>query len=155
MIPVLTVFELDADALPAANRLYRSLDFPPSDPVCARTFAMRDARGIVALGRLLRHPDGALELGGIWTAERWRGRGLARRMVTALLRRAEAGAAIHCVAVDEVAALYAGFGFAAPSHAVPESIVAKVAAAQRVHPATLLVRPGSPRRRESVRAAAH
>ena len=140
MIDLPPVIELGPDELCAANDVYRTIGFWPSDPRSARTFAMHGNDDLVALGRLRTHADGALELGGIWTAERWRRRGLAHRMVTALLDEVPKARPVHCIAVATIAGLYRGLGFAEPRDAIPSSIAANVEAARRVHPATLLVR---------------
>jgi GNAT superfamily N-acetyltransferase len=149
MLVDLTAHLLEPDRIPDANRIYRELSFSPIEADRDRAFCMADGRGLAALGRLVQHPDGAWELGGIWTAERWRGRGLARRMVLRLLSEAPAACRLHCLAIAHLTGFYESFGFRRIrcGEPTPTSIAARaehcrrLAEAGALHPSVLLVRP--------------
>ena len=140
-----------------ANAQYRAIRFEATPPGAVALVAeLAGAR--VGLGRLVAHVPGVSELGGIWTDEAARGRGVARAMVTALLARLEPGsqgstagdarpgepssrggepgatgdrAGRHvawCIPFAHLAAFYRSFGFADCPSPWPSPIAAKVAA---------------------------
>lgn len=123
----------------AAER-YRELRFAASPP---------GTRGLVAelggarigLGRLIEHAPGVFELGGIWTDEAARNRGVARAMVAALLEQAPKGP-LWCVPFAHLAAFYETFGFEVARPPYPGPIAAKHAdcVAQHLPSVVVLVR---------------
>jgi ribosomal protein S18 acetylase RimI-like enzyme len=100
---------LVGDALVEANVIYAGLGFEPSRANDA-TFAMRQAAGFVTLGRVQRHDDGTLEIGGFWVAPEVRGQGLARRMVARVIAALPAGREVWCIPFLELEAFYTSFG---------------------------------------------
>jgi len=101
-----------------ANRVYASVDFEPSPAETVQLVAIVGG-AIVGLGRLGAVGGGAVELGGMWTAESARGTGVAAAMVRALLARAGA-ADVWCVPFRPLVDYYARFGFAeVPPSAAP------------------------------------
>jgi GNAT superfamily N-acetyltransferase len=113
-----------------ADRLYASIDFAATAPSDRQLIAVRGPGDEpIGLGRLVDVGDGALELGGIWTAASARGHGVAAAMVQALLDRArDRGArAVWCVPFRALIDYYARFGFVERATGWPPGIVAKAA----------------------------
>lgn len=117
-----------------ANAQYRAIQFAETPPdAIALVAELGHAR--VGLGRLVAHAPDVLELGGIWTDEAARGRGVARAMVEALLPRAErlgplapgTPRELWCIPFAHLAAFYQSFGFAVRAPPWPPPITAKVA----------------------------
>lgn len=123
-----------------ANAQYRAIQFAETPPDAVALVAevaelgeLGHAR--VGLGRLVVHAPDVLELGGIWTDEAARGRGVARAMVEALLSRAErlapsapgAPRELWCIPFAHLAAFYQSFGFAVRASPWPPPVAAKVA----------------------------
>jgi len=133
----LTIRDLRDDERAWADERYREIRFAATPPGSVALVADRGAARI-GLGRLVAHPGGAVELGGIWTDEAARGGGVARAMVGALLARtgrgAPAGSALAgiprlwCIPFAHLAAFYESFGFARVAPPWPPPIAAKVAA---------------------------
>lgn len=145
------IVELGPGELGETGPIYAALGFEPSEPGVHRTFAIRDGRGLAALGRLARYPDGALEIGGFWVREDRRGRGLARRMVARVLGHAPGGHPVYCLPFAHLADFYRSFGLveAGSPCSLPESIAAKSGACATSFPGRyraelVLVRPGRP-----------
>lgn len=127
----------------AAER-YREIKFMPT-PAGARGFVAELEGARVGLGRLIEHEPGVFELGGIWTDEQARNRGIARKMVTALLEAAPPGP-LWCIPFAHLAMFYEGFGFEAARPPWPASIAAKVAACHDQHlPSVVVLVRQSPR----------
>jgi GNAT superfamily N-acetyltransferase len=108
---------------------YQAIRFFTSPPDAVALVA--EQAGVpVGLGRLVRHADDVVELGGIWTADAARGRGVARGMVSALLHRFAASGQpgpLWCIPFLHLAAFYQSFGFAPAAQPWPESITHKMA----------------------------
>ena len=84
----LAIRDLTDDERASANALYRAIQFAVTPPDAIALVA--ELAGVrVGLGRLVALAPGVTELGGIWTDEAVRGRGIARAMVSALLARFE------------------------------------------------------------------
>jgi GNAT superfamily N-acetyltransferase len=133
------------DELGWAAERYRELRFAPSPPGTRGLVAeLGGAR--VGLGRLVEHEPGVLEVGGIWTDEAARNRGVARAMVAALLAAAPPGP-LWCIPFAHLAPFYESFGFAAARPPWPASIAAKLSAiaAQHLPSVVVLVRDPPPR----------
>jgi len=121
--------DLHDDERAWANAQYQAIQFaatpPDADALVAELASQR-----VGLGRLVAHAPDVLELGGIWTDEAARGRGVARAMVAALLARVERlgyGGPVWCVPFAHLAAFYQSFGFVLRAPPWPPAIAAKVA----------------------------
>lgn len=119
-----------------ADAQYRAIQFavtpaPIVQLVAELPEAEGDGRpGRVGLGRLVAHDDGVTEMGGIWTDEAARGRGVARAMVEALLGRAARDGhppPLWCIPFAHLAAFYRSFGFQDTAPPWPPAIAAKVA----------------------------
>jgi predicted N-acetyltransferase YhbS len=138
----LVVRDASVDERAWANRLYETIDFAPSSLDDVQLVASRHGERI-ALGRLVAvgDGDGALELGGIWTAESERGRGVATAMVRALIARA-ADAPLWCVPFRALADYYARFGFAPREGGWPAGVAQKAArCAARGQDVVVMARP--------------
>lgn len=126
----LTIRDLRDGERAWANAQYRAIAFAPSPPDgVAMVAELAGAR--IGLGRLVVHAPGVTELGGIWTDEASRGRGVARAMVAALLTRfAEEGSRrrVWCIPFVHLAGFYQSFGFSVCAPPWPPPIAAKVAA---------------------------
>lgn len=88
----------------------------PGTPGIEAWLGLRDGRELVAVGAVVRNPDGSGHLRGVTVVRRARGRGLGRALSIALTRRAMTGPGIASlgVYVDNEPALriYHGLGYA-------------------------------------------
>jgi GNAT superfamily N-acetyltransferase len=147
MTEPIAIRELRADERGWANERYAAIQFATTPAHAAALVAELDGAR-VGLGRLVCHAPQVVELGGIWTADAMRGRGVARAMVGALLERLardrHAGP-VWCIPFAHLVAFYASFGFAPVARPWPPAIAAKVAniAAHGLPASAVLARPGS------------
>ena len=128
-----------ADAeLAWANEVYRSIEFVPTEVGDVAVVAEVDGAR-VGLGRLVPVGEGALELGGIWTDEVARGKGVAKAVVDDLIARA-AGRDVWCVPFQHLADYYARFGFERTERPWPAGVEKKMSAcvASKLPPATVM-----------------
>ncbi len=123
---------LDAELVVAANRIYASIEFELSG-ANDTTFGVFECDDIVALGRFCRYDDGAIEIGGFWTREDRRGRGLARSLVEHVMAVLPPDGDCFCVPFVHLVEFYCSFGMehVGADETVPASIVAKQRACQR------------------------
>jgi ElaA protein len=128
MTAITAIRELRPDERSWANECYRSIRFAESPPSARAIVAERDGERI-GLGRLVELEPGVVELGGIWTAERARGLGVARAVVSALIERA-GSVQLWCIPFAHLVAFYASFGFDAAGAPWPASVADKVAAVE-------------------------
>jgi len=89
------------------------------------------------IGRLVDIDEHACELGGMLVFERFRGRGVSRAIIDALLARAN-GRDVFCIPFAELEALYAGAGFARTDDAPPK-VLEKFAWCQRTYDKPVLL----------------
>jgi GNAT superfamily N-acetyltransferase len=139
-----TLRDLRDDERAWAQTQYQALRFASSPPD-AISLVAELAGDRVGLGRLVRHPGDVVELGGIWTTDAARGRGVARAMVTALLARFAARdepGPLWCIPFAHLAPFYQSFGFAPAALPWPPAVEHKMAdiAAQALPAAVVLVR---------------
>src|SRR5689334_21786516 len=128
MSSAVTIRELQDGERAWANDLYRAIRFETTPPGAIALVAELNGERI-GLGRLVAHAPEVLELGGIWTDEAVRGRGIARAMVEALLaRRAQTPhpERLWCIPFVHLSAFYRSCGFALSAPPWPPSIAAKV-----------------------------
>jgi GNAT superfamily N-acetyltransferase len=104
------VRELTSAEFPAANEAWRDYHGVTGDPAMDRVFAVLLSGRIVSLARCRRHPDGSMEVDGVFTPEACRGRGYARMAVNALVTACH-NDGLFMYAVESLAGFYAGFGF--------------------------------------------
>jgi GNAT superfamily N-acetyltransferase len=121
----ITIRDLRDDERAGANAQYRAIEFATTPPDAVALVAEL-AGAWVGLGRLVPLAPDVLELGGIWTDDAQRGRGIARSMVTALLARVEPGRELWCIPFVHLLAFYESFGFAPRAPPWPLAIAAKV-----------------------------
>jgi GNAT superfamily N-acetyltransferase len=121
-----------------ANARYRDIAFAESPPGTLAVIAELDGER-VGLGRLVRLAPDVLELGGIWTTEAARGRGVARAIVNALLDHAPPGERLWCIPFEHLAAFYESCGFAAAPRPWPAAITGKVGDCGATHRAGVVV----------------
>jgi len=129
-----------------ADAQYAAIQFVASPPDATQLVAeLVEAGGSapVGLGRLVPFAPGVVEMGGIWTADAVRGRGVARAMVMALIERAPGDAPLWCIPFAHLVPFYASCGFVAHAGPWPPAVAAKVAAveAQGLGPIAVLARP--------------
>jgi GNAT superfamily N-acetyltransferase len=126
--PLVTIRELRDDERAFANAQYRAIAFAESPPASYGVIAEIDGER-VGLGRLVELEPGVFELGGIWTSEAVRGRGVARAIVTALLDAAREREIerLWCIPFAHLEAFYVSCGFATAPGPWPATIDAKVA----------------------------
>lgn len=113
--------------LEAANHVYRSLAFAPSDPEHDATYGRFEGAQPIALGRINQHADGAFEIGGFWVHERCRGRGLAGALVAHTILELPPDVPCWCIPFQHLEAFYLSFGMrrVQATEEVPASIQAK------------------------------
>jgi len=125
-----------------ANGCYAEVSFKPSGPQDFVAVAELEAQR-VGLGRLVRVADAVAELGGIYVMPGYRGRQVARAVVSFLLARSPYPT-LYCIPFAHLDAFYRSFGFAPPPDAshLPAAVADKVSwcATQYVEPVSVLVR---------------
>ncbi len=127
----MTIRDLRDDERAWANAQYRAIRFATTPPDAVALVA-EVAGARVGLGRLVALAPGVLELGGIWTDDAVRGRGIARTMVAALLARLSEPdhgerPRVWCIPFAHLSAFYQSFGFAVSPPPWPPAIAAKLA----------------------------
>ena len=144
MNPVAVSYQLreatEADR-PAINAIYATLGFMPWNPGQDRLLVAMVADQLVGCGRIHRHDD-AVELGGMYVHPNFRGQGIARSLLKALVDLLETGSC-YCIPFDHLIPFYEQFGFTPCSEeASPATIQEKVAYFRDVymHPTILMVR---------------
>jgi len=126
--------ELTGEALDRAGEIYASIHFAPSDPRMDRTFGLHEDDQLHGLGRIQRHADGALEVGGFWIEESRRGAGLARPLVEHILSRLPTGRDAWCIPFEHLTDFYRSFGMqSANPDSAPDSIRVKLELCKRLH----------------------
>jgi GNAT superfamily N-acetyltransferase len=123
-----------------ANELYRTIRFAETPPdTFAITYELAGDR--IGLGRLVELEPGVIELGGIWTAEAARNRGIARAIVTALIEYA-GSTPLWCIPFVHLQAFYESCGFIATPEPWPATVAAKMhdCVAKQLPPTVVLVR---------------
>jgi GNAT superfamily N-acetyltransferase len=126
MTGAVAIRDLRDDERDWANALYRAIRFATTPPEAVALVAEIDGAR-VGLGRLVPLAPDVLELGGIWTDEALRGRGIARAMVHALLARREHSGRLWCIPFAHLSAFYQSCGFAVSAPPWPPAVAAKVA----------------------------
>lgn len=79
------------------------------------------------IGRLVKVDSSSLELGGIYTLDAFRGKGIARKVIEFLLRQAGTSKNIYCIPFEHLANFYQEFGFkpCSPNVAIPKELQKK------------------------------
>jgi|SoiMethySBSTD1v2_1073268.scaffolds.fasta_scaffold196777_2 N-acetylglutamate synthase-like GNAT family acetyltransferase len=113
-ITIRTASEYDQEAITA---LVRSERLNPSDLDWRRFLVATDARGLAGTVQLRNHFDGSLELGSLVVRPDTRSRGVAARLIDALMLFARGR--VYMITGARFAAHYAHWGFAPvePTHA--------------------------------------
>lgn len=128
--------------LPWANARYAEIDFQPSGPRDLVAVARVDGER-AGLGRLVPVDAQAGELGGIYVLPPFRGRQVARAVVSFLLAQSPYRR-LYCLPFAHLESFYRGFGFAPPAaqDALPPAVAEKLAwcARRYADPVRLLVR---------------
>ncbi len=104
------VRELRSEEFPLADEVWRDYHGMTADPARDRIFAVFAGGRIVSLARCRRHPDGSMEVDGVFTPEIERGKGYARKVVRALVVACH-NDDLYMYAVESLTGLYAEFGF--------------------------------------------
>jgi GNAT superfamily N-acetyltransferase len=109
------------------NERYASVHFQPSN-LERDLMIVAEIEGVPAgIGRLVPAGDDACELGGMLVFEDYRGRGIARALIDALLQQTD-GRAVYCIPFAELEPIYAGAGFVkiTPDATLPAYIQSKL-----------------------------
>lgn len=116
------VRELRSGEFPDANRVWVDYHETIGDPEVDRIFAAFEGGEIVSLARCRHHPDGSSEVDAVFTPEGYRGRGLSRQVVGALVEACY-NEELSMYAVQHLKKFYAGFGFVpVPEGDLPVSV---------------------------------
>lgn len=126
-----------------ADERYREIRFSLSTDT-ARVFVAELGGARVGLGRLVALAPEVLELGGIWTDEAARNRGVAREMVARLIEQAPPGR-LWCIPFVHLSAFYESFGFEMARPPWPPTIAAKAAELAAQHVSHLVLVRGAKR----------
>lgn len=132
-----------ADEANWVNERYAAVRFIPSD-LANETVLIAELDGTPAgLGRLVPVDERSCELGGMLVFEGFRGRGVARALIDALVARA-GGRTIYCIPFAELEPLYAAAGFERSENA-PTAVKEKFEWCQRTYdkPVLLMRRDGA------------
>jgi len=119
-----SIRDLRDDERAWANATYRAIRFLESGPEVRVQLVAEHGDQRIGLGRLVELAPGVVELGGIWTAEAMRGRGVARAMVDELLARSRGP--LWCIPFVHLLDFYTTFGFRPARRPWPAAIAAKV-----------------------------
>ena len=118
-VPV--VRELASGEFPLADRVWLEYHDTTGDPGRDRIFGAFLGGELVSVGRCRRHPDG-MEVDGIFTPARLRGRGYAHLVMGALVEACH-NDDLYMYAVRHLAGFYAEFGFEPiPERDLPKSV---------------------------------
>lgn len=101
--------ELKSDEFSDANVVWIEYHETKGEPQSDRVFAAFEGDKIVSLARLRRHPDGC-EVDAVFTPEPYRGRGLSRQVVGALVEACY-NEELTMYAVQHLKKFYSEFGF--------------------------------------------
>jgi GNAT superfamily N-acetyltransferase len=113
------------------NARYAEVDFQPSD-LSRELVLIAEIDGTPAgLGRLVPIAETSCELGGMLVFPPFRGRGVARLLIDALLSRSE-GRDVYCIPYADLEALYAAAGFER-SERGPAQVLQKVGWCRRTY----------------------
>lgn len=95
------------------QRIPTELERDPADAGCLHVVAFDEVGQPVGTGRLLPQPDGVLKLGRLAVLKEWRGRGVGRALLQALLEAARAQGAREVMlhAQQSAASFYLEAGF--------------------------------------------
>jgi GNAT superfamily N-acetyltransferase len=119
------------------NERYGEVQFIPSD-LTKDTVLIAELDGQPAgLGRLVPVTEDACELGGMLVFETFRGRGVARALIDALIERAN-GRTIYCIPFAKLEDLYAAAGFER-SETAPNDVQEKFDWCQRTYDQPVLL----------------
>lgn len=112
------------------NERYAEVGFVASDERELVIVAELDGES-AGIGRLVDVDERSCELGGMLVFERFRGRGVSRAIIDALLAHAN-GRDVYCIPFAELEALYAGAGFTRTDDA-PAKVLEKFAWCQTAY----------------------
>jgi len=146
---------LRPDEMAWANACYAEVGFRPSSADQLLIVAELDGER-AGIGRLAPVAEGEAELSGMYTVPEFRGRGVADRVVTELLRRSD-HQLLYCIPLTHLEPFYRRFGFVPinPQREVPNQLASKLNACNRefnpairlftrVQTGGIALRPGRP-----------
>ena len=119
------------------NEQYAAVGFIPSDVARDLVLIAELDHTPAGLGRLVSISDDACELGGMLVFEGFRGHGIARALIDALIERAD-GKTIYCIPFAKLESLYAVAGFERSENA-PQAITEKFDWCQRTYDQPVLL----------------
>jgi len=96
------------------NERYETVNFKPSslDAGDEEIWISESMGRPVGVGRLVDMGSGTVEMGGMYVLDRFRGHGIARKLVDLLMDSARARfETIYCIPVNHLVDFYKGFGF--------------------------------------------
>ncbi len=100
---------IEKDEISWINQQYEKIDFLPPIWEKDRVAVALIENEKVGIGRLVPLADGSFELGGIYVLESFRGRGIARKIVSFLINNA-AKSRIYCLPYEHLREFYQTFG---------------------------------------------
>lgn len=122
------------------NAVYEEIQFLPSD-FNNEYIVIAEVNGEKAgLGRLIQIND-ALELGGMYVKDNYRGNGIAQKIVEHLLAQAPKGKLVYCIPFAHLVNFYKSFGFldAEVTNATPQEIKHKIGYCSQTYKADTLL----------------
>jgi len=115
------------------NTRYAQIGFAPSRANEVILIAEVDGEP-AGLGRLVPLSDTSSELGGIFVFPKQRGRGIATRIVRALVAHAQAYETVYCIPFRHLTPFYKSFGFRDLADPAPEAVALKRAWCSETYP---------------------
>lgn len=135
-----TVIEIRAartDEADWVNERYAEVQFIPSDLSKDTVLIAELDRVPAGLGRLVPVDAESCELGGMLVFDGFRGRGVARALIDALIERAN-GRTIYCIPFAKLEGLYAAAGFER-SETAPQAVQEKFAWCEKTYDQPVLL----------------
>lgn len=122
----ITTRQARADEIDWINERYAEVAFKPSDYDREYIVIVEYDGSPAGIGRLVQIDEHHCELGGIYAFPEYRGKGVARAIVSSLLEQNPYnGATIWCLPFENLTGFYQGFGFREDETITPPAEVAK------------------------------
>jgi len=93
------------------NTLYDEVEFTHSNPSSDTVILAKNKSEIIGLGRLVAIDNCTAELGGFYVKDEYRGYGIAKAIVSELLKYADNYRRIYCLPFENLKNFYMQYGF--------------------------------------------
>ena len=123
----IVILQARPDKIAWVNGIYEKIDFKRSDYEC-EFIAIAEVNGDKAgVGRLQQIESEVGELGGMFVDEKFRGCGLASKIVGCLIENSAPYSTVYCLPFSHLEGFYRSFGFGSvvDTTLVPKGILAK------------------------------